>query len=294
MIPPPLSPLIRWAQQQLDLPAGDPSPARRQFLTRLPANGFVPSAREHQAIYVLIDDHVPRAAAALAQLAEEQRLRAAVDAFAASYFDHPPEQRRHQWQDLQEQCQENPPLTARLDHLSLGLDVEAPAGGRVVDQLAAHFCRLYVMPSHSRAMERRKLLWEMDRARDNWRAAFNQMVLDDSPWCFLEPLLAKRLRYDGQLNSRRKPDILPLPTDGGLAPAVQAPIAPASESPDLAARLTRIYNKFLLVLGLAFLCGMLYAIIAPKPDQTPRLTRPPTKAITIEEWQRKLADEPAK
>ncbi|MBW3539396.1 MAG: hypothetical protein KY476_03930 [Planctomycetes bacterium] len=126
------------------------------------------------------------------KFAEEERLRASVNAFSAEFFSLPPAQRRAKSDELLEACQSHPPLKHRLSRLSTGLDidlrviaVEAPR----VRELGRLLCDLHVLRPPERAERRRAALASIERddprawakAARRLRKAYPPLARIDSP-----------------------------------------------------------------------------------------------------------------
>jgi hypothetical protein len=115
-----------WARNQLPLRESIPhATARQAFLQRLEEEDFLPPAHLPYVLAVLeakAGSPGPNEEVSVAEVADCQRLR--VEGFARQFFQIPVGQRREQWLRWKASCAGVPALTARLDRLEPGLDLD--------------------------------------------------------------------------------------------------------------------------------------------------------------------------
>jgi hypothetical protein len=173
---------LRWAAEQLGLsPEASLDEVRAAWLRRLPQEDFVPSSELRWALAALLRRQTEGGwearADEAASAAEEQRLRSKVEAFAETFWDLPPAERRRCWQELRDRCAFAPALRARLDLLQAGLDINAgkPSSDARVNELANCVRELFVLRPGSRARVRRDILSRMDGKRKEWIRAVRHL-----------------------------------------------------------------------------------------------------------------------
>jgi hypothetical protein len=175
---------LRWAAEQLELdPAASPSEVRAAWLRLLAEEGFVPPSEWRLAVQVLLRRQpeggwADRADAA-ASLAEEERLRGEVEAFADQFWDFTPEHRRQRWEELTARCAFSPVLRARLRLLERGLGAipfpSEPDEPARVAALADQVRELFVLRPESRGRSRQAMLRRMQDAMGEWKAAARRL-----------------------------------------------------------------------------------------------------------------------
>lgn len=175
---------LRWAAEQLELsPDASLDEVRAAWLRRLPAEDFVPSSELRWALTALLRRSSEGGAEARADeaaaVAEEERLRGEVEAFAEQFWEVPSEERRRRWEELRGRCAFAPALRARLHLLEAGLDCvatvdEAREEARVVT-LANHIREWFILRPGPRARVQQDLLQAIQEDRKAWKAAARRL-----------------------------------------------------------------------------------------------------------------------
>jgi hypothetical protein len=137
---------IARAATALDLPPDvTGAVASAEFLRKLPAENFAPPEEWVAALNRLAGTGLPLTPDALATEADE--LRSDVDAFAAAFWELPPDDRRAKWSALYARCADKSnPIAAFLRHLEAGLGMTVVAHpNKVADELAGLVRELFVL-----------------------------------------------------------------------------------------------------------------------------------------------------
>jgi hypothetical protein len=186
--------LSGWARRVLG-DAVDGAPGRAAVLRGLAGHEFVPPPAWQEAFEVAC--RPTRGGAPLQGVQdEEKRLRAVVDAFAATFFHLTPPARRGRWQALQAKCRPFPRLAARLEALQPGLEAD-PAGlsdrDSQVRWLAEQAAALFVLRPPDRAVRRQQLLAGLGARGPRLEAAAIRLQKRSPALAALEPDLVGRL-----------------------------------------------------------------------------------------------------
>jgi hypothetical protein len=171
---------LRWAAEQLGLsPHASLEAVRAAWLRRLPAEEFVPSSELSWALAALLrrqsEGGWEARADEAAAVAEEERLRSEVEAFAAGFWDLPPDGRRSGWRELLDRAKFTPALRERLRLLELGLGCvpfvdETKEDTRVIE-LAYLVRDLFVLRPRPSARAQQDVLERVWGDRRKWRKA---------------------------------------------------------------------------------------------------------------------------
>lgn len=169
----------RWSEQILDFSNGVDRITSLKYLTEF---DYVLPADQVDALQILNN---PTGLSLRSQTLERADLKGrrdhltlAVAAFARSYFETSPSERRRQWETLYHQCDTFPDLRRRLDALAPALSIERipPVGDEVLNRLVEVCCRVFVARDPERARQRQEfiLLYCQDPFR--WLAAIRRLL----------------------------------------------------------------------------------------------------------------------
>ncbi len=152
----------RWAAGLLGAhESASPEEAGRAYLRKLREQEFMPPFPLHGALRVFQQQPLSAAAEEQVRVEEQTRLRAEVDAFANEFFRLPAAKRRERWNELLVRCRHLRTLSARLQDLNDGLDVDiggVPMDESQVGKLAAHLVESFPLPRLGRAASRQAFL----------------------------------------------------------------------------------------------------------------------------------------
>jgi hypothetical protein len=159
----------RLAAEKLGVEPGmEPGERRAALLRRLHDEDYLPDPALHEAIRLLAGRPVRQGSESPLQEeaagAEEERLRGAVEEFAAAFFTVPIAERRERWHSLFRDCTAHERLRDRLLGLKPGLGVDRdtiPIRPPGVRRLAEIILALFVLRPGPRATRRRELLGEL-------------------------------------------------------------------------------------------------------------------------------------
>jgi hypothetical protein len=126
----------------------------------------------------------------------EAVFQAEVEEFCRKFFELEPENRRARWSELRRKTSGSPALTARLEELSQGLDVESwrmsderPA----VQRVAALVREFFVLPPLERAIKRREWLATQAAEAKRLRRAAGRLAESFPKIASLDPLTIQSL-----------------------------------------------------------------------------------------------------
>jgi hypothetical protein len=195
------------AAELLGVPAGtDPAAARAAFLGRLERVEFAPPAHWCAGLGMLAGS---AGAARLAgdEIAEARRqeLEAEVNHFSEEYWSLPPMERDARWQLLRDLCAAEPPLRLHLDHLAIGLDLEASEFTRFdgTSGLVAELVReLFPLQPAERAARRQAWFDQIGRMPKGYLEAAALLRNEAPQLTALEPALLARLDEAGEAQTR--------------------------------------------------------------------------------------------
>lgn len=173
---------LRWAAEQLGLrPDASPEEVRAAWLRRLPAEDFVPSSELCWSLATLLrrqrEGEWEARADEAATVAEEERLRVEVEAFAIEFWNLSVEERRRRWEALRDRCAFAPALRARLRLLEAGLGVasgEQAGEDTCVVELARLVRELFFLRPGPRALARQNLVRRLQNDRA-WKVAARRL-----------------------------------------------------------------------------------------------------------------------
>jgi hypothetical protein len=204
----------RWAAQCLGLSENASSAeARRAYLRKLRESDFLPPCSLHRALRILDGKRASVEPDEEWLLEEEGRLRAEVASFAEAFFTLSVSQRRQRWEALLSQCQHVLPLSARLQALKAGLEVENP--GLPLDeslrgQLAEHLLQSFPLPPLAQAVCRQAFLRRIEDPaaaadRKAWEKAARYLRAEWPAFAALDGELVRHLaKLRRQLKRRSK------------------------------------------------------------------------------------------
>jgi hypothetical protein len=138
----------------------------------------------------------------------EATFQAKVDEFCRKFFELEPESRRDRWIVLRRRTSASPALTARLEELSRGLDVDCRAlsGQRpAVQRLAALVREFFVLPPLERAVQRREWLASHAAEAKSLQPAAWRLARRFPMTANLDPVFLERLRRPGPRLRWRRP-----------------------------------------------------------------------------------------
>jgi hypothetical protein len=154
-------PLERFAAEAIGLePALDESATRVALFLRLRDHDFLPDPLQHQAILALAGRAVVAGSVLLEEIAdaEERRLHAEVEQYAAEFFDVPVVSRVDRYRLLGQACARHPRLIERLRLLRPGLMIDRASltdASPLVQQLLDDILDLFLLRPGPRAAEAR-------------------------------------------------------------------------------------------------------------------------------------------
>jgi hypothetical protein len=224
----------------------DPAAARATFLARLERVEFAPPAHWCAGLGMLAGNAgTARLAADEIAEARRQDLSAEVDRFSEAYWSLAPSKRDARWRSLRERCAAEPPLRLHLEHLAIGLDIEAPEFEHLEEpaNLLAELIRdLYPLSPPERV--RRRQAWFDQLGRPPARAIRAAEWITDhtTRLAALEPALLARLVAAGEAQER---DELP-------APVVRS----SGRSAAVSEQQSGGYGRYAWLIGLILIAGM--------------------------------------
>jgi hypothetical protein len=183
--------------------------ARRAYFRQVRESDFLPPRSWYHALRVLEGKPIPTELDQEWRLEEECRLRAEVEAFAEEFFRLPVSQRRQRWEALLSRCQGVLALTARLQALKAGLEVEGQGllpdqvfHGRLVEQLLHAF----PLPPLAHAASRQAFLRQIEGSsaaadQRSWEKAARYLRAE---WPALAALDRELVKDVSRLRSRLK------------------------------------------------------------------------------------------
>jgi hypothetical protein len=181
--------------------------ARRAYFQKLRECDFLPPRSWQQALQVLEGNLIPAGPNAEWLFEQEGRLHAEVVVFAEAFFAFPVMVRRDRWEDLLSRCQGMLPLTARLQALKAGLEVEnatLPVDSSPRGQLAGHLLQSFSLPPLARAASRQAFLRKIEEpsaAAD--RKAWERAARDcQAEWPAVAALDQELVQYLAKLRRR--------------------------------------------------------------------------------------------
>lgn len=182
----------QWAAELLGVePTATPTAARRAYFRKVRENEFVPPRSLDRALHIFDPRHGQAASDEEGSLEQERRLRADVEAFATDFFKLSPRARCERWDELLSQCRGSAPLTARLEALAAGLEVEPPSlptEQRCRDELIGHLLQTFPLSTLPQATARQAFLRQVEgasfEAQVAWEHAARHLLAE---W----PLLAE-------------------------------------------------------------------------------------------------------
>lgn len=158
-----VSPLIGRSRAAASLGVSedaDAAAARAAFLRRVAAEGFIPPEECVAAARQLAS--VPLPLSREQQQEEEAVQRAAVEAFAAGYWNFEPSERRAYWQTLVQHTTFSP-ARLRLERLEAGLELHSPRHvNPLVAELADAVKELFILDGRAEFI--RRLAWLEERS----------------------------------------------------------------------------------------------------------------------------------
>ena len=192
-------PLTSWAAETLKVsPGASATQAAGAFFRELAEADFLPDISSYEAFRVV--RKLAAGKSDVGQPAEfrwhhQQRIVYEVKAFAARFFDLPPDARQRRWGELYENSLTNPRALARLKGLEhgLGVVVPPPTGDDEIDLLVQTVCRCFVLDPLGRAPARREF-WAValdDPAK--WQKAARRFARSQEKLAALLPGLFERL-----------------------------------------------------------------------------------------------------
>lgn len=204
----------RWAAGLLGVEKNATSAeARRAYFWKLREHDFLAPRSLHQALGVFEGRQAPSQSDEEWLLEEEGRLRAEVESFAAEFFTLAVPERRERWHLLLSRCESFPPLTARLQGLIAGLDVDIQSlliGPTCHRQLAERLLQSFPLPPLAQAESRQAFLRRIEQpsaARDRraWEQAARYVLAEWPALAALDPEMVQHVaKLRGRLKRRNK------------------------------------------------------------------------------------------
>jgi hypothetical protein len=196
----------RWATRLLGVDENaSRAEARRAYFKMLRKSDFLPPRSLPHALRILDGKRGPAELDEEWLLAEEGRLRADVESFAAEFFTLPATQRRERWDALFSRCETVSPLTARLQALKAGLDVEVKSLPSFHGLLAEQLLQSFPLAPLAQAASRQAFLREIEEpsAGDHasWEKAARYLLAE---WPALASLDREFVQHVAKLRSRVK------------------------------------------------------------------------------------------
>ena len=191
----------------LGVPENAPSAeARRTYFKKVRENDFLAPRSLHHALRVLEGKKQPAESDEEWLLEEENRLRAEIDLFAAGFFSLPASQRLERWNALLSRCKIASPLTARLQTLKAGLEVEVKSLPSFQGRLAEQLLQSFPLPPLAQTASRQAFLRQIEDAsafadRSSWEKAARYLRAE---WPALADLDRESVQHIAKLRSRLK------------------------------------------------------------------------------------------
>jgi len=192
--------LREWALRTLGNQGAAGSDLRSALVQQLPAQEFVPPV---PLFYAARSQWDPLSDAGLNQIAStliaevDALMKPEIEDFCRSFFLMNCDIRRAKWQELRTRAVISPYLSARLDALVVGLDVDVEAVNRdesELRRLAGFIQEAFVLLPADRAHRRQAFLTTCELERAKWRAASWRLARRFPKIVDLDPYLIKRLR----------------------------------------------------------------------------------------------------